>query len=98
MIVRVSMVPRVKSCIWLKRLKEESTRDCQVEGLVMASARNPSRNILIPKTKLTMAAAIWLRVNEEAKQPRDKNRQPVTKMPRYIPPIVPASSESGWLV
>ena len=34
----------------------------------------------------------------DAKQPTDKNRQPVRKTPRYIPPTVPASSAPGWLV
>ena len=49
-------------------------------------------------TKLIIAAAIWLRVNDDAKQPSDKNRQPTKNTPRYIPPIVPASSVPGWFV
>ena len=52
----------------------------------------PSENRLTPNTKLIIAAAIWLRVMDDAKQPSDKNRPPTRKMPRYIPPTVPASS------
>ena len=32
------------------------------------------------------------------KQPSDKNRQPVRKIPRYIPLTVPASIAPGWFV
>ena len=55
-------------------------------------ARKPSEKKLTPSTKLIIAAAIWLREMADAKQPSAKNRQPVRKIPTYIPPTVPASS------
>ena len=39
-----------------------------------------------------------LREMAEAKQPSDKNRQPTKNTPRYIPPIAPESSVTGWFV
>jgi len=68
--------------------------------LPVAGSASPEShgNSVTPSTKLIIAAAICVREMAEAKQPSDKNRQPVRKMPRYIPPTVPASSAVGWLV
>ena len=55
-------------------------------------ARYASENTLTPSTKLINAAVIWLFESADARQPSDKNKLPMRKIPRNIPPTVPASN------
>src|ERR1043166_309726 len=85
----VSTIPLVKSCIWRARAKQANTCACQVSWVWVCSARTLSRKRLTLRTKVRMAATIWLRVKEEAQQPREMKRPPSNRMPRNVPPRLP---------
>src|SRR5476649_1479512 len=94
----MSTTPRAKSSIWSNKPKQDKTCVCHCAVGEINLARKLSENKLTPSTKLIIADAIWLCEMADAKQPSDKNRQPVRKIPRYIPPTVPVSSPPDWLV
>ena len=48
-----------------------------------------------PRTKLFIAARIWLRVNADAKQPMDMYKEPIRTIPKNVLALVQGSNRLG---
>ena len=87
--------PSAKSRIWSNRLKIGQRLRLPVVAISLACddfARYASENKLTPEHKADHRRRHLAARSADARQPSDKNKLPMRKIPRNIPPTVPASS------